>query len=595
MFYVIDTHGDTKAVLSEPIYQGSIGVNDIVLLAPFPQNAQVSVNAILPNGLITKNPTILSAVPLPQGLPQFFDAQGNRYTAFSGVIDESLTSYAGIVQIQFKVILGIGKVLGTYKTSFNVGEGVVTEPISLPTDEDYYNKILQYLAELNSDPLKSVIYSAPNDTILPTSIGSTNPNISTAPEDTTAYIGEEGNYIDVTGSFGISVGLTFNYAEAKHIQLLQFWMLSATKTININIAASYNNTVVTRQTIVISPTTQPIAINPRVYLGSKLINKISISIITDDERIVVKGIQAFLQNIDGQYIFTLKSGVTAVINAPDGASIESYYTRAQESANNAELSAQNAAVSATGASNSADRAESAQESAQSSSGQALTYAEQAGASANSASTSALSAQASATEANNALQTILGRRKVYYESNLALAIGMLSYGQYENGDMIVIGVKNVPDLFIFNLSTTDGAYALDGATPINSGESEEYYKNTITAGGKYTVNGTDYGVIAIESGIDTSNFITFEEFSTALSSLDDVKQNKLTTTPSTVIGVNSTGEIVNYKIAQAVPWEESDGNSIVNTEILSQALGSVETALENIIKLQNSYINGGVTQ
>ena len=88
MFYIIDTHGTTKAVITEPIYQGSVGVNNIVLLAPFPANTQITVSAYLPNGIPIKNLEPLSATIYPQGMPELKDGIGNNYTAFSGVIDQ---------------------------------------------------------------------------------------------------------------------------------------------------------------------------------------------------------------------------------------------------------------------------------------------------------------------------------------------------------------------------------------------------------------------------------------------------------------------------------------------------------------------------
>ena len=156
MFYIINTQGTTRAVITEPIYQGSVGVNSITLLAPFPSNVIIEVIAILPNGLRIRNLNPLTATIYPEGMPPIFDPNGKPYTTFSGIIDSSLTQQSGLVQIQFKVMLGVGKELGTYMTSFNVSEGVSIESLPEPSADDYYDKILQYLANIDKNAIKNI-------------------------------------------------------------------------------------------------------------------------------------------------------------------------------------------------------------------------------------------------------------------------------------------------------------------------------------------------------------------------------------------------------------------------------------------------------
>lgn len=530
MFYIIDTQGTTKAVITEPIYQGSVGVNNITVLAPFPANAQISVYATLPNGISLRNLYQLSATTFPQGFPNLRDENGNIYTAFSGKIHESLTSYPGNVEIWFKIALGVDVALGvsrelhTYKTSFNVAEGGISDPISIPSDEQYLDQILQYLAELNSDPIKSITYTATGYLARPNSIETNVPNyVDTSANGNIKHIEAEGEFINAPPrQEATTVAMSFD--TSAELGLLQFRMQSPTNgNIVINVYALYNKVGVAEKTITITPTSQSVAINPRIFFDSVKADTIEIEIISPDDIVIVKGVQVFKSNIDGEYVITQKSGAIAVINAPDGNIIKGYFERAQESANRAETSEQVIAANKLIIEGYKDETQQIYDDASALElsvlalkNTAVEAKESAVTSATNAASSAGQAQTYAQEANNALETMLGRRGVYYESTLQLALGAIvsnSY-TYTSGDMFIIGAVNVPDLVVFAADKEPIATATETITQQQI--SSEPFNVNIVAGGRYKLENSNgvvqWGVVAIESGL-SENVVTLTQFET----------------------------------------------------------------------------------
>ena len=506
MFYLIDTHGTTTAVYTEPIYQGSVGVNDITLFAPFPANAQITVFARLSNGLELQNLEFLEAKPYQSGMPILKDTNGNAFTAFVGTIDKSLTSVPGLVEIWFRVTLGVGRVLDTYKTSFNVVEGGAVEPVTIPTDQDYLNAVLQYLANLNSDPLKSIVYKTDNEfLVLPTSVAGGNATTNTNPNATVDYIGGT-DYFSATIA-NIPLNITFDYDAPFNAELVQFWLTTPTVApLEVTVNASLDNAPVVSTLLTVKNATGSFEINPRAFLGSKEIDKISFSI-SAQEQIIIKGIQVFKQNTKGEYVFTMRSGAQAIINAPDAAMIESYFERASAAATSASNSANEASAAATSASNSAN------------------------------------------EAYQYLEVFMTRQRVYYKATLGLALSAIANTvTLYDGDLFIIGQKDVPDLVVFE-NTSE---ALSNAPAITLEQIQNGTFPQITAGDRYKITGgrTPYGFVALETGIDTGNFITRDELTVVLNGFN----NRITA--------------------------------------LESQMGDVQTALTNIIALQNSYINGG---
>lgn len=559
MFYIIDTQGTTKAVITEPIYQGSVGVNNITVLAPFPANAQISVYATLPNGISLRNLYQLSATTFPQGVPNLKDSNGNIYTAFSGTIHESLTSYSGNVEIWFKVALGVGRELHTYKTSFTVTEGGISDPISIPSDEQYLDRILQYLAELNSDPIKSITYTATGYLAMANSITTNVPYfVDTSENGNIKHIDAEGEFIDVPPSQETTT-VAMSFDPPAELGLLQFWMQSPTNgDIVINVDASYNNEKIADKTITITPTSQSVAINPRIFFEGVEANTIVIKINSPENSVLVKGVQVFKSNIYGKYVITQKSGAIAVIDAPDGNSIikevedikleiardktliEGYKsdvetikgeiasdkTLIEGYKSEAGLSASQAAISAS---------------------QAESNEIQAAESATNAASSAAEAATSAQEANNALQTILGRRTVYYEETLQLALEAITNntGTFISGDMFIIGALNVPDLVVFAANEQPIATATETITQ------QQISSNSfnIVVGGRYKLQNSNgvvqWGVVAIESGL-SENVVTQTQFTNFVNEVSETyatkeelnnKQDKLEFTTKTFGDIN----------------------------------------------------------
>ena len=142
-----------------------------------------------------------------------------------------------------------------------------------------------------------------------------------------------------------------------------------------------------------------------------------------------------------------------------------------------------------------------------------------------------------------------RQRVYYKATLGLALSAIANTvTLYDGDLFIIGQKDVPDLVVFE-NTSE---ALSNAPAITLEQIQNGTFPQITAGDRYKITGgrTPYGFVALETGIDTGNFITRDELTVVLNGFN----NRITA--------------------------------------LESQMGDVQTALTNIIALQNSYINGG---
>ena len=168
MIFIIDSQGNTKNVLYEPVYQGSNNANQIVLFAPFPKTNAITVSYTLANGIQTHP----FGMTLCNDVPDIETEEGTQYNVWSIDIDHPITEYSGHVDVQFIVHMGNGKMLSTYKSGFEVGTGIISE---LPVDppKDVYNKILDNLASIEgyskdaSDKAISYIrYIAPDEYLI---------------------------------------------------------------------------------------------------------------------------------------------------------------------------------------------------------------------------------------------------------------------------------------------------------------------------------------------------------------------------------------------------------------------------------------------
>lgn len=136
-----------------------------------------------------------------------------------------------------------------------------------------------------------------------------------------------------------------------------------------------------------------------------------------------------------------------------------------------------------------------------------------------------SAESAMEMAQSAYNVASGKRAVHYEQTMQFAFLHLCYDSesLNDGDMIVIGAKGVPDLIVFK-----SAEPLQGATIVARSQIEENTLPEIVPGGKYRLdvgeNGKYIGFVAIESStnIDTSVFATKEELSDIASQKEEMK-------------------------------------------------------------------------
>ena len=168
MIFIIDSQGNTKNVLYEPIYQGSNNANQIVLFAPFPKTNAITVSYTLANGIQT-HPFVMT---LCNDVPDIKTEKGTQYNVWSIDIDHPITEYAGHVDVQFIVHMGNGKMLSTYKSGFEVGTGIISELPELP-EEDIYKKILNkvssiegYSKDASDKAISYIRYIAPDEYLI---------------------------------------------------------------------------------------------------------------------------------------------------------------------------------------------------------------------------------------------------------------------------------------------------------------------------------------------------------------------------------------------------------------------------------------------
>lgn len=171
MIYFFNSAGTTVAVKSEPVYQGSVIPNGLVVVVPFASNVIPSVAFTLPNGLIITGGN-MARVPNTEPIA---DGQGTLFNAWSYDLDLPITQYAGTVNAQFTFATGHGTPK-TYMTQFLVQRGV---PNNLPDVKvgdnvtEVIEKINNYLASIGANTQEAlensisyVRYIAPSDDLL---------------------------------------------------------------------------------------------------------------------------------------------------------------------------------------------------------------------------------------------------------------------------------------------------------------------------------------------------------------------------------------------------------------------------------------------
>lgn len=193
MIFIVKADGTLEKVFPEAVNQGSVGVNKLILVAPFVADTVVTAACKLPNGIYTK-PTLLRKATVPLLSPT---EDGESYNAWEFTLDAAVTQYSGTVTVQF-FANGNGTVLATYADTFTVAKGVPQELPDTPS-ADVYNDLLDALSGVG------VRLTAAEETI----------------EERTASIGESISALNIYGgaknnvaqNWDESKGNTFNFSS----------------------------------------------------------------------------------------------------------------------------------------------------------------------------------------------------------------------------------------------------------------------------------------------------------------------------------------------------------------------------------------------
>ena len=187
MIFIINSEGTTTSAIYEAVYQGNNNANRVVLLAPFASTSQTTVAFKLPNGHISKAYTMELLQGFDQAVSEVL-AEGKSLNAWYISIDSPITQYAGIVDVQFTIYTGNGKVQNTYPSSFEVIFKLPEGELPEAPDADIYKQILDHLATLatNSEgtdekAISYIRYKAPSEYLL-NGADATDVTVSTAPE-----------------------------------------------------------------------------------------------------------------------------------------------------------------------------------------------------------------------------------------------------------------------------------------------------------------------------------------------------------------------------------------------------------------------------
>lgn len=132
MIFLCNAQGTITSVIPEPINQGSIGVNRIVLIAPYPKSTVISATFTLPNGMkfypqyvgkgeSTDYDYLMSAVESFDG--KGLNIDGVTVNVWQLTLDKALTQLAGNVKVQFLAMGDGGVVLGSTSAEMPINRG----------------------------------------------------------------------------------------------------------------------------------------------------------------------------------------------------------------------------------------------------------------------------------------------------------------------------------------------------------------------------------------------------------------------------------------------------------------------------------------
>lgn len=357
MFFIYNSQGNVVTAVYSDIYQGSNNANEIVLLAPFNKavqiNAYISVPVLGPIGV--KPMSVLDTMP-----SVLQDKSGNTFNAWYLKLDESVTTYDGPVQCQFKVSTG-SCTLATFTSSFEVQAGVVTEIPTIPNDSELYDTLLNTLTTIlyktNNALDKSISYIkyVTNDKFLLNSdvenlVGvptndSLDDNSTFTKEGMTQFV-TEAQIEDPTGSgndedffikaaSGVSVspfGFVADLGANKHIGIVQIYAWGFEQRTEISLYISEDGTFaeVADDSITIEPMSSNILDIIQLYGENKEARYIKI--VSDSSDIIIKGVEIYQSNVDGSFEVKRGNGNVEYIAAPDPELIKDYADSAKQSA-----------------------------------------------------------------------------------------------------------------------------------------------------------------------------------------------------------------------------------------------------------------------
>ncbi len=146
MIFFVANDGTVISSVPSPVYQGSVNVNNVYLIAPFAENLQVTVAFKLPNGVYTERFPMAQVQEL-RGIIN--EKTGKTYNGWQFSMPNEITQYFGTVTAQFFFYSAQGGVVtATSLVSFVVEKGVPQILPSAPS-VDVYDKILENLSSLS--------------------------------------------------------------------------------------------------------------------------------------------------------------------------------------------------------------------------------------------------------------------------------------------------------------------------------------------------------------------------------------------------------------------------------------------------------------
>ena len=143
MVIFLNLDGTAEKITPKRIYQGSINVTEITVIAPYPPDTALEIGFILPDGLYWNEPDG------PRYAPMAFVGQNaeTRASAWSYVLPQSVTERQGEVLAAINART-VGGNTTSFLCKFTVEESVLPELPSEP-EPDVYELLLLYLARLD--------------------------------------------------------------------------------------------------------------------------------------------------------------------------------------------------------------------------------------------------------------------------------------------------------------------------------------------------------------------------------------------------------------------------------------------------------------